>query len=380
MLEFCGTIADTFLLHVTSPIHSIHILGSREFGGADQFYVRLIRAMKEAGQPVTAINRPDSPVARALDEDPIEQIHLPLANRWDLLSCLAIRRNILQRQPCVVQTYMGRATRLTRVPKRAAAAHIARLGGFYKIDGYYRHADAWVGNTRAICDFLVQSGMPARSVHHIGNFVPEPLHYDVSEKTLLRQKHGIPDDAWVVFALGRLIPKKGFKDLLRAFSRLPAEIQGRPLVLLIAGDGPEMAGLQALLKEQGAESRVRLLGWQNPPDAFYSQADVFVCPSRHEPLGNVILEAWNHKVPVVSTRSDGALELIEEGVTGLLCDYKDDVGMAAAIRDLLEAPQEARERMGQAGNQRLNECYGQEAIVTQYLHLYQNLLESRNIR
>jgi glycosyltransferase involved in cell wall biosynthesis len=362
---------------VANPIHSIHILGSREFGGADQFYVRLVRALHQAGQPVTAINRSDSPVARALGADPIEQIHLPLANRWDAWSWWRIRRRIRGRAPCVVQTYMGRATRLTRVPKHSGAIHVARLGGFYKIDGYYRHADAWVGNTKAICDFLVKSGMPASRVHHIGNFVPEPVLQRAEEKSALRRHHGVPEDARVIFSLGRLIAKKGFADLLGAFACLPREIGGRPVFLLVAGDGPLMGDLKAQAAALGIEAQVKLLGWQDPPDAFYGLADVFVCPSRHEPLGNVILEAWNHAVPVVSTRSDGALELIDDGSNGLLCDCRDAPGMAAVIQRLLEASETDRQGMAAAGNARLHEHYGREKIVKSYLALYRDLLENK---
>lgn len=363
---------------MANPIHSIHILGSREFGGADQFYVRLLRALHQAGQPVTAINRPGSPVARALDSDPVKQIHLPLANRWDAWSWWKIRRRIRERAPCVVQTYMGRATRLTRVPPDSQAVHVARLGGFYKIDGYYRHADAWVGNTRAICDFLVKSGMPAARVHHIGNFVPEPILAGAEAKSALRRHHGVPDDAMVVFSLGRLIAKKGFGDLLDAFARMPREINGRPLFLLVAGDGPLMDDLKSQAAALGIGDRVKLLGWQDPPDAFYGIADVFVCPSRHEPLGNVILEAWNHALPVVSTRSDGAIELIEDGTTGLLCDCKDAAGMATTIQSALQAADTDRKRMAAAGNARLHEQYGQARIVEQYLSLYRDLLGEKN--
>ncbi len=360
------------------PIHSIHILGSREFGGADQFYVRLLRALKQADQSVTAINRPNSPVANALKNSPVEQIHLPLANRWDAWSAWKIRRCISEQEPCVVQTYMGRATRLTRVSKKSKAVHIARLGGFYKIDGYYRHANAWVGNTQAICDFLVKAGLPARSVHHIGNFVPEPIQIDDVRRKALRAEHQIPESAWVIFALGRLIEKKGFQDLFRAIARIPQEIDGKPVVLLLAGEGPDRQKLEMLAKELGIVERVRMLGWQDPPDAFYNLADVFVCPSRHEPLGNVILEAWNHCVPVVSTRSDGALELIEDGVTGLLCDYKDDEAMAALICQVLQAPAATKLTMAEAANTCLKARYGQSIIVDRYLALYRELLSDRH--
>lgn len=370
-----GLAGFTFAEVVADLIPSIHILGSREFGGADQFYVRLVRALHQDGHPVTAINRPGSPVANALRNDAMERIEMPLANRWDAWSWWRIRKSIARREPCVVQTYMGRATRLTRLPAKSRAVHIARLGGFYKIDGYYRHADAWVGNTRAICDFLVKSGLTAKRVHHIGNFVPDPVLLDDAGKAALRRELPIPEDAWVIFALGRLIPKKGFADLLRAIALLPAEIGGREIVLLLAGDGPEIGNLRSLATELGIQSRVRMLGWQDPPDAFYQLANVFVCPSRHEPLGNVILEAWSHACPVVSTRSDGALELIEEGATGLLCDRKDEKGMAARIRQLLEASEAERSAIGQAGKGCLNARYGKATIMQNYLDLYRDLLD-----
>ena len=352
-------------------------MGSRQFGGAEHFYVRLVRALKEAGHPVTAICRPGSPVSEELDSIPVVKKHLPLANRWDLWSQWQISRIISKDQPCVVQTYMGRATRLTKVPKGANAVHIARLGGFYKIDGYYRHADAWVGIGHAICDYLVRSGLPANRVHHIGHFVPPPATLDVEEKAALRAKYNIAPEARVVFALGRLVTKKGFDEYFRAITRLPLEIGGRPVVFVLAGDGPEMNRLRELTVSLDIESRVRMVGWQNPTDPFYQIADLFVCPSRHEPLGAVFLEAWNHSLPIVATRSDGAVELIEDGVTGLLCDCRDEAGMAAAIRQILEADDANRVAMAKAGNECLQAKYSQARIVDQYLSLYRDMLAAK---
>jgi glycosyltransferase involved in cell wall biosynthesis len=362
---------------MADSIPSIHILGSREFGGADQFYVRLIRALHDAGHPTTAINRTGSPVARALNENSVEQIHVPLANQWDLWSRWKISREIAKRQPCVVQSYMGRATRHTRVPEKSSAVHIARLGGFYKIDGYYRHANAWVGNTRAICDFLVKAGLPSTRVYHIGNFVPDVSVVNEAEKAQSRIEHEIDADAWILFSLGRLRPKKGFHDLLHALAKLPKEIGGRPVVLMIAGDGPEFPGLQTLAKELQIDHQIRWLGWQNAPARFYALADAFICPSRHEPLGNVILEAWSHEKPVISTRSDGALELIEDGQTGLLCDCNDSQGMAMQIQKMLEASPSQRTALATAGRIYLEKHFSRDAIVSAYLSLYREMLASK---
>ncbi|QSA96245.1 glycosyltransferase [Methylococcus sp. EFPC2] len=359
---------------MSDTIPSLHILGSRQFGGADQFYVRLLRALHARGQAVAAVNRAGSPVACALADTGIEQIHVPMANKWDAWSLWRIRRLVDERQPCIVQTYMGRATRLTRLPARARAVHIARLGGYYKIDGYYRHAHAWIGNTRGICDYLVRSGMPANRVFHIGNFVPEPAGASAAELAEARRRWDVPDEARVVFALGRLIEKKGFDELLRAWAGIPATVGGRPTLLLIAGDGPRAESLRKLADELAISNRVRWLGWQDPPDVYYALADVFVCPSRHEPLGNVILEAWNHRLPVLSTRNEGALELIEEERTGVLRDIGDVSGLADGLGELLGASEAERRTLGEAGNAFLQSHFGQSAIVDAYLDLYAKLM------
>jgi glycosyltransferase involved in cell wall biosynthesis len=357
---------------------SLHILGSRQFGGADRFYVRLVQALHAEGRRVVAVNRSDSPVAKALRPDGIEQIHLPLANSYDAWSLWRIRRLAAAAEPCIVQTYMGRATRLTRLSPKSRAVHIARLGGFYKIDGYYRHAHAWVGNTQGICDYLVKSGLPAQRVFHIGNFVPEVPSPTPEQRRALREKHGVPEDAFVLFALGRLIEKKGFDDLLRAFAEAPPEINGQPLRLLIAGDGPEEARLKPLTDDLGLRSRVRWLGWQNPEE-FYALSDVFVCPSRHEPLGNVILEAWSHGLPVVSTATDGARELIEDEVSGLLAEPGAPAALAARLNAVIAAPAEARAGLGEAGRAILHSRFSRAAILDAYLSLYRTLLAERGV-
>lgn len=358
---------------------SLHVLGGRQFGGADQFYVRLLRALRDAGQPVTAVNRKGSPVAAALAGDGIEQIHFPFANSYDAWTVWKMRQLAKSREPCVVQTYMGRATRLTRLPTQTRAVHIARLGGYYKIDGYYRHADAWVGNTLGLCDYLIRAGLPAKRVFHIGNFVPDPIPTPPEAAAALRREWALPDAAWVLFTLGRLIDIKGFDDLLEALALLPGEIDGRPLVLLVAGTGPLEAKLKKLCARLGLENRVRWLGWQDPPDAFYAVADAFVCPSRKETLGNVILEAWNHGLPVVSTRTPGALELIDDGTRGLLCPIQAPEALAGRLHDLLAASPTQRAALGAAGQDFLNARFGKAAIVNAYLSLYGRLL-SRAIR
>ena len=353
-------------------VRSIHVLGSHQLGGADRFFIRLVEALTHAGHPSLAVIRGDSPVVQALSPD-VEQVHLPLASKWDFYSRWRLTRLIGERQPDVVQTYMGRATRLTRLPAGSRALHVARLGGYYKIDGYYRHAHAWVGNTRDICAYLVAQGLPPDRVFYIGNFVPQPREVSAEESSALRASLGLEDNAFVVFALGRLIAKKGFQDLLEAFARLEPTVDGRPLVLLIAGDGPERERLADATRNLGLEQRVRWAGWQNDPTPFFALGDVFVCPSRHEPLGNVILEAWQHRLPVLSTRNEGAQALVQDGDNAVLAPLADPPGLAEAMKRLLAMDAGERKRLADAGHATVQREHHEDAVVAAYLAMYQQL-------
>lgn len=351
---------------------SLHILGSPGLGGAERFFIRLVNGLAERQEGIGAVVRPKSPVARFLHPGVV--VHpVPMINGWDVFSAFRIRALIHRIRWPVVQTYMGRATRLTRLPRHSGAVHIARLGGYYKIRGYYTHAHAWIGNTKGICDYLIRNGLPAQRVFHIPNFVATPP--PVSEETLktLRSTWHIPEEAWVVFSLGRFVPKKGFTDLLAAFSRLARSIASRPLILVVAGDGPHSSALQRQCEALGVDPHVRFVGWQDDPAPFFALSHVFVCPSRHEPLGNVILEAWSHAVPVVSTETVGAVELIAEGENGILTPVSDPAAMARAIRNLLE-DEGLRRHLGENGRKTVMAHYSEARVIGQYLDLYEKLV------
>lgn len=355
---------------------TVHVLGSRELGGADRFFIRLVEALTRAGHPTLAVTRRDGPVAAQLSAA-VEQVHLPLASKWDLPSRWRLTRLIGRRAPDVVQTYMGRATRLTRLPRGSGAVHVARLGGYYKIRGYYEHAQAWVGNTHGICDYLRGEGLPPERVFYIGNFVPQPRPVPADEREALRARLGLPAGAQVVFALGRLVEKKGFADLLEAFARLPAGRDDRPVRLVIAGDGPQRAGLEDAARRLGIADRVHWAGWQDDPEPFYALADLFVCPSRHEPLGNVILEAWTHRLPVLSTRNEGAQELVDPGRNALLAPVADPAGLAEGLDALLALNAPARARLAAEGHATVQREHGEQAVIDAYLRLYARLCDGR---
>ena len=353
-------------------VRSIHVLGSHLPGGAESFFARLVQALTRAGQPTLAVIRGDSPVVQALTSD-VEQVRLPMLNNYDVYSRWRLTRLVRSWRADIVQTYMSRASRLTRLPAGSHAVHVARLGGYYKIEGYYRHANAWVGNTRDICDYLVAHQLPPQQVFHIGNFVPLPRSVSQAELSALRATLKLPGNAFVLFALGRLVAAKGFQDLLEAFARLGPTVDGRPLVLVIAGDGAERDALAEATRSLGLAQRVRWVGWQNDPTPFYALGEVFVCPSRHEPLGNVILEAWQRRMPVVSTLNEGARQIAQDGHNALLAPLADPAGLAEALQRLFAMRPEERRHLADAGHATVQREHNEEAVVAAYLKMYEQL-------
>ena len=349
---------------------SLHVIGGKGLGGAERFFVRLVNALARHGQPVAAVTVADGEIARALDPD-VRQYHAPMLGVWDLYSRWKINRAIADFQPDVVQTYMGRATRIVHLPRQRPPVHLARLGGYYKLKGY-RHAHAWVGNTRGIHDYLTAHGLPADRVHHIGNFVDTPQRLEPAALDALRAQLGLRG-CRILLGLGRLHPNKGWGDLLRAFAQLPASIQEAPLHLLMVGDGPLRKELEALASQLGIAARVHWAGWKTDPAPYYQLADVFVCASVHEPLGNVILEAWANRALLVSTRAQGPLELMTDDVNGLLAPLADATGLAEVLHTALSLDSARTSRLIEAGHAEVERHYSEAAIVSAYTALYAGL-------
>ena len=351
---------------------TVHIIGSKSLGGAERFFIRLLKALKEHGEFPAAIVRKGSEVAENVPEG-VFLTELPLRTVWDPLSKIEVRRALKRMAPGIVQTYMGRATRLTHIPAKSGMVHVVRIGGFYKLDGY-RHAHAWIGNTRGVCDHLIRGGFPGDRVFCIGNFVEPPSVYDKQAILDARSALGIPEDALVILAMGRFVPVKGHIYLLEAFSRLPRSVAGRDLWLCMAGDGPLRGRLEAAADALGVMERVAWPGWVAGPDLFYQMADVVAFPSLEgEALGNVIPEAWNAGRPVVTSRCMGAREITVHGGNAWQVECGDAKGLADGIMTVLRDA-ELRRQLVERGREEAARAFSKERVVQRYLDLYRELM------
>ncbi len=135
-----------------------------------------------------------------------------------------------------------------------------------------------------------------------------------------------------MLALGRLHRNKAFDVLIRALPRLPA------VHALIAGEGPERDGARSAgPAARASPAALHLPGWRQDTAGLLAGCDVLACPSRHEPLGNVVVEAFSRRASGGRRRRRTArAELIAPGADGLLVPVEDAPALGLAIASVLE--------------------------------------------
>lgn len=327
-------------------------------GGAELFYERLTVALHQAGDSVLAVIRRDQGRAGRLREAGLVPIELPFGGPFDFTTRLLLGRALRRFAPEVAVAWMNRAARFSPVGPWKL---VGRLGGYYDLR-YYRRCDHLVGNTRGIAAWIAAQGWPARRVHHLPNFTPDFRGATPVSKASL----GVPDDAKLVLALGRLHVNKAFDVLIRALPLLPGAHA------VIAGEGPERAALEALARQEGVADRIHLPGWRADTGALLAAADMLACPSRIEPLGNVVLEAWSANRPVVAAAADGPTELIRTGQDGVLVPIEDAAALADGIRHALEDRVHAT-ALAAAGRARFEAEFAERPVLAQWRTFLGNL-------
>lgn len=177
-----------------------------------------------------------------------------------------------------------------------------------------------------------------------------------------------------LFAIGRVVPQKGFDVLIDAYARLYARVPDAP-DLLIAGDGAERENLQKRVGELGLTDRVHLIGFADRPKtvSLFRGCEMFILPSRQEPQGIVSLEAMACGKPVVASHVGGVPEVVQDGITGLLVPRENADALAGAIESLLADPEKAR-TLGEAGRARAVSLFTWPRIADQYFEIYDAVL------
>lgn len=214
-----------------------------------------------------------------------------------------------------------------------------------------------------------------------------PCGFDAQEfapidRRAARAQLGWPEDEFAVLQLGRLVPRKGVDNVIRAMRFMQADGGMTPHLYIVGGnsdlpselDTPEIARLHQVMHEAGVEQRVSFVGRRDREvlRLFYSAADVFVSTPWYEPFGITPVEAMACGIPVIGAAVGGIRTTVVDGKTGFLVPPNDPAALGERLNALRNSPQTAR-AMGLAGRQRAKRYYTWSGVAARLAVIYGQL-------
>ncbi len=339
----------------------LHIMAGRGFGGAETYSVDIMLSLDAFGIDQCAVVSADAPRTKELVEAGVRIASDVLAYPLRPLQRWRLKKLIEKEKPDLIHCWMRRAASL--VPAWKEGPVIGWFGGYYD-PHHFRHCSHFVGVTKDIVAHMRQKGISEDRAFYV------PTFPDVRDEVAAsRAELNTPEDAPVILALSRLHEKKGIDTLLEAAAKLSG------VYVWLAGEGPLRRDLEKLTKKLGLEKRVRFLGWRTDRGALLRAADVCALPSRYEPFGTVILEAWAAGTPLVAAASAGPAGHVSEGENGLLVPIDDVPALSIALGRALK-DEALRRRLIAGGHDTYARGYTRKAVTEQMIALYKKLIES----
>jgi len=299
----------------------LHAMAGDSVGGAETFFVDAVEAIAETDTEQRVITRANNPHKIAtIKKHGILVEEASFNKNWKFTTAAKMKKHIKEFKPDIVHHWMGRAGMFSQAGDHV---NIGWYGGYYK-PSRFKHCKYHVAVTQDIVDHIVREGVPKEHAFllHI---------YAEFEKgnPIDREEFDTPDDAPLLLSLSRLHTKKGLDVLLEAMKSVP------DAYLWIAGSGSLEQELKTQMKELKLEDRVRFLGWRNDREALLATCDVCVFPSRYEPFGAVVIEAWGTEKPLIAAKAAGPKAYVKHEENGLLVEIDDVEGLASSINRMI---------------------------------------------
>lgn len=339
----------------------LQVMAGAEQGGAETAFVDTCVALKEAGIKVQVAARGNALRSPKLEQAGIKIHHLPFGGAIDIYTPWKLKQIIRVFNPDIVQTWMSRGSAKTPAnPEKYLK--VSRLGGYYNLK-YYKDTDYFIANTPDIRSYLVREGIENSRAVHINNFALA----ETALKPVTKADLDTPEDAVAVLALARLHENKALDVLIKSIVDLPN------IHLWLAGEGPLRMELETLADDLGVAERVHFLGWRDDRAALMQACDICCVPSRHEPFGNVFVQAWAAKVPLVTSNSEGPSQYVHDGEDSLVFAIDDVDGLKNALARL-SADKALQTKISETGYRRYLQEFTREKTVEAYLRFYQDIL------
>ncbi|MFN5351246.1 MAG: glycosyltransferase family 4 protein [Alphaproteobacteria bacterium] len=294
----------------------INAFFGRKLGGIEEAFCNYAKALSDNSVEVINIINTKAQLKENLHHGEILEVRNFF--KYDFLTLLHLKRILKKHQPDFIIAHGNRAGFLFSFLDKKKLICVSHNDRFKK-HHFTCFANLVVNSNYK--NILEESGQKrvfvAPNMVTMAKIIKEPKH-------TLHKKIAIG-------ALARLHRQKGLDILLEAIAILNKTLPN--LEFIIGGDGVEKQALEQQKQRLGLNN-LQFVGWVKDKQKFYSNLDIFVQPSRYEPFGIVLLEAFNFEVPVIATKNDGPKEIISDGIDGILCPNENPFALAKAIKEL----------------------------------------------
>ncbi len=370
---------------MASPIHIQHVLLSLEPGGLENGVVNVVNRLDPARfrSSVCCLRRAGAFASRILSADvPVHEMRSGGGN--DPLLPLRLARLFRQTGADIVHTrnpeaffygFLGAKIAGTKsvVHSEHGRSFDDRQIRFLVQRVFSRYTSALFAVTEQLKrDVVAHVGIPADRIEVLyngvdfGRFVP-------AAGNRLRTELGLASDILIVGSVGRLASVKNYSLLLRAIG----EIRAEKVAVVLVGDGPERAALEAEARVLGLGEHLRFLGHREDVATLLAGMDVFVLPSISEGMSNTLLEAMAAGVVVVASNVGGNPEIVRDEIDGLLFESRNQGALRENL-ERLQADPALRERLARAGRERVLRDFSIDAMISRYESLYQEVHAQRS--
>jgi glycosyltransferase involved in cell wall biosynthesis len=342
------------------------------FGGGERHLADLSHALVNLKHEVYAAVVPGSQLAAELSFLAQERI-LPLSRRNYVKNLKTLAGFIRAHEIEIVHAHAARDYHLAALAVKLASRGrlVLTRHALFPLRGINKPVLSGVGRVIAVSEAVAES---LRRNGVIESSKITVVHNGIDVERFADVPRG--GGPIVVGTVGHLAPIKGQDVFVRAAALISARRPGVQFIVIGEDKSPQMShrrSLEKLIAELGLSGTVALPGWQDDMPAVLSSLTVFVSAARSEPFGLAIVEAMAAGLPVVAAASEGALEIIEDGVSGRLVPLDDAEALAQAVNDLLEDPVE-RSRLGRNARAAAREHYSLACMATDTERVYSEVL------
>lgn len=359
----------------------LHVITGLDAGGAELQLSMLLKRTRHDADVVTLYN--PGPVADEIRSAGTSVTDMGMRKNTELGALAKLHRHIRSHRYDVVHTHLYRAQIYARPAARLAGTpvvittehsigetHIERRPMTRRVRALYlaseRFSDATIAVSDVVHERLVRWGVPAEKIKVIPNGIEvDAFAFDPQARSRVREQFGIPADAFVIGALGRLDPNKRVDLTIQA----AAPMLGADCKLLVIGRGAELEHLQAVAQSLGVSDHVVFAGFQADSAAMLAAFDLYTACSVQETFGLSVLEALASGLPVLYT--------ICPALDGIRTDMARQVDATVdALRDEIRKELEPRVRVRRVPVE-VFATYGIESVVEQIDDFYETVLSGR---